>query len=141
MGPERPIPPPGSPGQWLEFAESDLRLAEVAAADAVIRREQACFHAQQAAEKAIKAVLVLHKAGFPYTHSLEHLLALAERHGIPLPAPVREAGFLTPYAVEARYPGPWPPVSEAELQNALRIAGEVVEWARKIIRQAQQAEP
>jgi HEPN domain-containing protein len=133
MNREGPVPTPGSPRQWLEFAESDLRLAELASTDPMIRREQACFHAQQAAEKAIKAVFVLHGAGFPYTHNIEHLLALAERSGIPLPAAVREAGVLTPYAVGVRYPGLWAPVSDSELEGALRIAGQVVEWARQMI--------
>jgi HEPN domain-containing protein len=136
MNPETSAPTPGSPLQWLEFAESDLRLAEVAAADPLVRREQACFHAQQAAEKAIKAVFVLRNVAFPHTHNIEHLLALAERNGIPLRAGVREAGVLTPYAVEARYPGPWAPVSDSELQEALRIAREVVDWAKAMIRQA-----
>lgn len=116
-------------------------MAELAGADPVVRREQACFHAQQAAEKAIKAVLVLYGAGFPYTQSLEHLLALAERNGIPLPAAVREAGVLTPYALEVRYPGPWPPASDCELREALRIAGQVVEWARTMIRKAPEGDP
>jgi HEPN domain-containing protein len=45
---------PGSPQEWLSHAKSDLRLAHLAAKDELVRREQACFHAQQAAEKAIK---------------------------------------------------------------------------------------
>jgi HEPN domain-containing protein len=136
MNPESPIHIPGSPQQWLQFAEGDLRLAELASRDRMIQPQLACFHAQQAAEKAIKAVFVLHGASFPYTHNIEHLLALAERNGISFPAAVGEAGVLTPYAAEARYPGPWPEVSESELQEALRIASEVVEWARQMIQEA-----
>lgn len=49
---------PGLPNEWLSHAKSDLRLAYLAAGDEFVRREQVCFHAQQAAEKAIKAVLL-----------------------------------------------------------------------------------
>jgi HEPN domain-containing protein len=53
----KPRKMPGSPREWLNHAKSDLRLAHLAAKDKLVRREQACFHAQQAAEKAINAVL------------------------------------------------------------------------------------
>lgn len=107
MNPKHTGKLPGSPEEWLEHARSDLRLARLAAGDASIRREQACFHAQQAAEKAIKAVLLSRQAGFPLTHDIEELLELAERSGLPVPKPVEDAGLLTPYAVETRYPGYW----------------------------------
>lgn len=68
---------PGSPEEWMEFAASDLQLARIAAADTAIRPEQACFHAQQSAEKAMKAVLRAHGAEFPLTHDLDLLLYLA----------------------------------------------------------------
>lgn len=56
---------PGSPDEWLSHAKSDLRLASLAAEDELVRREQVCFHAQQAAEKAIKAVLLSREIEFP----------------------------------------------------------------------------
>ncbi|MCA1854071.1 MAG: HEPN domain-containing protein [Beggiatoa sp.] len=51
MNPNRRVP--GSPDEWMDFAESDMRLARLAAGDTSIRREQVCFYAQQAAEKAM----------------------------------------------------------------------------------------
>ena len=42
----------GSPAQWITHAESDLRLGRLGADDRAVLREQVCFHAQQAAEKA-----------------------------------------------------------------------------------------
>ncbi|MGB9610524.1 MAG: HEPN domain-containing protein [Bryobacteraceae bacterium] len=76
---------PGSPEQWLESAASDLRLARLASQHRGVRREQICFHAQQAAEKALKAVLLFQEMEFPFTHDLEELLRLAEGRG-PEPA-------------------------------------------------------
>ena len=52
--------------RWLRFAEEDLRAAEALLAQEDIPR-QACFHAQQAAEKAIKSIFVFLQTEFPYT--------------------------------------------------------------------------
>jgi len=49
---------------WLAYAESDLAVAGGVDRPGVLT-ETLCFHAQQAAEKAIKAVLV---AGDPSPH-------------------------------------------------------------------------
>ena len=68
-------PEPGSAADWIRHARSDLALAKVERpADALL--EALCFHAQQAAEKAIKAVLVRHDVEAPRTHSIRALLDL-----------------------------------------------------------------
>jgi HEPN domain-containing protein len=131
---------PGSPEQWLESAVSDLRLARLASKDRGVRREQICFHAQQAAEKALKATLLFQRMEFPFTHDLEELLRLAKEGGLSLPEAVQEAGLLTTYAVETRYPGYWAEISEEETAEALRVAEQVVEWAKQLIRPAQEGE-
>lgn len=59
---------PGSPAEWLNHARSDLRLAIVARRHKDILLEQVCFHAQQACEKALKAVLLSKEVGFPLVH-------------------------------------------------------------------------
>ena len=133
MNPEDLRRVPGSPKEWLEHAESDLRLAQLARGDAAIRREQVCFHAQQAAEKAIKSVLLLHNIGFPLTHNIEQLLALGQNSGLLFPDEVLGSGLLTPYAVETRYPGSWLGVGDAEVQEAMRVAEQTVAWARNAI--------
>jgi HEPN domain-containing protein len=125
----KPKKMPGSPEEWLNHARSDLRLAQLAATDKLVRREQACFHAQQAAEKAIKAVLVLRGIEFPLTHDIEELLEIADTSGISAPREIQEAGLLTPYAVEFRYPGSWIEISETDTQEALKTADLVVTWA------------
>jgi HEPN domain-containing protein len=126
----------GSPEEWMSHAESDLRLASLAAGDSSIRREQVCFHAQQAAEKAIKAVLLSREVEFPLTHDLEELLEIAEGH-MQLPERVREAGLLTPYAVETRYPGYWVEITKADMEEALRIAELTAAWARETLGESQ----
>ena len=67
--------------------------------------EDLCFDAQQAAEKAIKALLIARGHRFPYVHDIAALLTIAGAAGIEVPADVREGARLTRFAVAARYPG------------------------------------
>jgi len=122
---------PGSPLEWLDHAKSDLRLAQLAAKDEFVRKEQVCFHAQQAAEKAIKAVLLSHNLDFPLTHDVDHLLEIAENGGLLLSEGIQESGLLTPYAVESRYPGYWFEITEDDVIEALQAAERAVGWAEK----------
>ena len=63
--------------QWLAYADDDLRVAlyDLSMPETPPFRVIA-FHAQQAAEKYLKAYLVFHSVDFPYTHSLRRLLDL-----------------------------------------------------------------
>jgi len=55
---------PGSPSDWLRRARSDLALAKAPLPSGALY-EDLCFHAQQAAEKAIKAVYRTREREFP----------------------------------------------------------------------------
>jgi HEPN domain-containing protein len=61
------------------------------------------FHAQQSVEKAIKAVLGWHGIVFPYTHDLERLLILLQKHGLPLPPDAAGIPRLSPFGTFSRY--------------------------------------
>jgi HEPN domain-containing protein len=102
MNPGNEKSTPGSPSQWIAHAESDLRLARLGAEDSAVLREQVCFHAQQAAEKALKAILLSRKIDFPYTHDIKGLIRIAETNGVVIPSAIQQAAVLTPYAVETR---------------------------------------
>jgi len=95
--------------------------------------EDLCFHAQQAAEKALKAVYLHHGWSFRYTHDLEELVTNLRRKGLAVPAVVDEATILTSFAWEARYPGLSEPVSDEEYREAIRHAQAVMTWAEKEI--------
>ncbi len=88
--------------------------------------EDLCFHAQQAAEKAVKAVLIEQNVEFPYVHDLGRLLELAVQSGISVSAEVRKADALTRFAVAFRYPGMGRPPSTRDHQRAVRLARAVV---------------
>ncbi len=71
---------PGSPKDWLRHAFSDLELAHIAPNKKILL-EDLCFHAQQATEKALKAVLVANGIPFPKTHNIRTLLEFLTRGG------------------------------------------------------------
>ena len=123
---------PGEPGDWLRHAWSDLELARVGRNSRILL-EDLCFHAQQAAEKALKAILVFRAIPFSKTHNIRTLMDLLPE-GLNFPEEAKGAAILTDYAVLTRYPGDVEPVTEEEYLEAIRIAEAVVEWAEKIVR-------
>ena len=123
---------PGSPAEWLEFARSDLELAKVGDRPG-IRLESLCFHAQQAVEKSLKAVLLARHVPFPRTHNLSALVDLLPAH-LDVPAEVDGAVKLSDYAVTARYPAGHEPVAPGEYEEAVRLAEAVVQWAKALVR-------
>ena len=105
---------------WLRKAQSDLATARfcLSAGEAL---DMACFHAQQAAEKCIKAYLTAQEIDFPFIHNLEKLIELCARVDPSLMTIKTLGQELTPYAVELRYDDEfWPPSETA--QEALDAA-------------------
>lgn len=78
-------------------------------------------------------MLLSRQVGFPLTHDIEELLELVEESGFPVPKAVGNAGLLTPYAVETRYPGYWPDVTEPDVEEALQTAEIVLSWANSLL--------
>ena len=109
--------------KWVQFAEEDLRLAEHA-----LQLSSGCpyrliaYHAQQCAEKYIKAFLVYHEIDFPYTHNLRRLLQLC---GQDISMDLEQADSLTPFAITTRYPGVDEEVSLAEAISAIELSKTV----------------
>jgi len=128
----RDRPTPGSPQDWLGRAKGDLALAKVPLPEGAFY-EDLCFHAQQAAEKALKAVYQHFGWTFRYTHDLENLVTGLKRQGLVIPSEVDDAAVLTSFAWDARYPGPGEPVTEEEYQEAIKLAETVVTWVEKEI--------
>jgi len=123
----------GGPEAWLRYAHSDLELARLSPPPGVLL-EGLCFHAQQAAEKALKAVLVARGMPFPRTHSIGMLVDLLPE-GISVPGELQHAASLTDYAVISRYPGVSEPVDEEECREAIRLAEAVLSWAESTVRE------
>jgi HEPN domain-containing protein len=110
--------------QWLNRGRKDLSASEVLLSSAVEDYENVGFHAQQAAEKFIKAFLVRHQIEFSKTHNIGVLSQLVARVDPDLAKRLSAADALTPYGVEFRYPGDLPVLSRTDAEKALRLANE-----------------
>ncbi len=117
---------PDDPQEWLNRARSNLALARIQGQD--IYLEDLCFNMQQAAEKALKALLIQGGVKFPYVHDIGQLLTLLEASGQSIPEALRQGARLTRFAVFARYPGVSPSISHAEYLEALSLAEVIVTW-------------
>lgn len=126
--------PPDDPREWLNRARGNLVRAESCIPGAYL--EDLCFDAQQAAEKAIKAVFVCLGERFPFIHDLDELLGKLERNGLKIPKYVRQAKKLSSFAVLTRYPGMADPVTQREYRRAVRIAEAVLRWAERQVESA-----
>lgn len=94
----------------------------------------ACFHAQQAAEKALKALLAANAVPYPRTHDMETLLNLALPHAPALGVLREQALLLTLYSTDLRYgelPVPEPTSDDAEA--AVQVAARVCRLAFEAI--------
>lgn len=118
---------------WLNQAIRDLEQAEDSRrAD---RHEWACFAAQQAAEKAVKA-LHLHLGQEAWGHVIARLLR--ELPGtVPVPEHLEEKGrVLDTFYIPSRYPSshpegaPFQHYGMLQSEEAIRYAGEIVEFVR-----------
>ena len=105
---------------WLKKAENDLSAAENSIEAKLY--DIASFHAQQCAEKYLKAFLTYHEIEFEKTHAIEDLLLLASQIDDSFVKMIEEGKKLTPYAVEVRYPLLIKEPSEEETKELLRIA-------------------
>jgi len=122
---------PGSPEDWLTRAKSSLSLSKIEKPDDVFY-EDLCFHAQQAVEKALKAVCVKNNIKFRLVHDIGELIETLSKNGIEIKDAIREATTMTEYAVEFRYPGTYEPLSENEYKKSIEIAEKVVKWANHL---------
>ena len=88
------------------------------------------FHAQQAVEKAFKAVLARAGADFPFTHNIGLLMQLLADAEIRLPESLATADLLTPYGVTLRYGTRSPGTTDRE--TAVSLATDAVGWAHPL---------
>lgn len=129
MPPERLSP--DDPREWLRRAQSSLLQAQTEQPGVYL--EDLCFNAQQAAEKALKALLIYKGVRFPYIHDINRLIELLAQNGVEIPDQVLQAGSLSDYAVEVRYPGIAEPVTQDEYLDAINQAQIVIAWVESEI--------
>ncbi len=125
-----PLDPEREYRRWLEQARSDLDDAEFSANGG--RFNLACFLAQQAAEKALKAYLYLVGNQVVWGHSVAELVDDAKQYD-PMFRDLREKGaFLDHFCLPTRYPNGLPGGIPRDAFTA-KDAGEATSAAREII--------
>ena len=112
-------------GEWVRKAAQDLAGAERLAAEGGGLRELVVFHAQQAAEKYLKALLLRWRIEFPRTHDLDTLLYLLRSVRPDLAGGLSDVVWLTPFGVEIRYPSDFPQTLPGDEARALELAQRV----------------
>jgi HEPN domain-containing protein len=114
----------------LKKAGNDLIAAEATVATGQAL-DMVCFHAQQAAEKCIKALLALRDVEYPWRHDLAELLALAQPHWPELATMEEPVVALAPFAVAVRYEDAIDPTM-AEARSALAAARRLHAFVQRV---------
>src|SRR2546423_14055516 len=109
---------PDDPRSWLAKADSDLLVIENNVTASRVPWDAVCFHAQQAAEKALKAVLAAQHLPIERTHDLESLLHDCVGTIPTLASLRRDSKLPHGYSVSPRYPDARPHPPSAQGQTA-----------------------
>ena len=112
----------------LDSASQDLAACILLSSGPGIGDALIGFHAQQAVEKSLKAVLSSHAIEFRRTHDLATLLDLLQDNGLEAPPAADWLDELNPYAVEARYGMVDPGCLDRP--HALDVVTQVIAWAK-----------
>ncbi|MDR3284489.1 MAG: HEPN domain-containing protein [Treponema sp.] len=116
---------------WLTRARSALAMAKVKVIP-LMCYEDLCFQAQQAAEKALKGLLIYYQEEPEFTHNIERLIkALSKHTGIP--DDIRKTVKLTNYAIFTRYPSEYDDITKKEYEESIVMAANCLNWAEQKI--------
>jgi HEPN domain-containing protein len=121
---------------WIERAQSSLELAQAR----IIRHihyEDLCFQLQQAAEKALKGLLIYYGVEPEFTHNIEVLLTDLKKF-TELPENIKKSAQLTDYAVQTRYPGEYDDITKEEYEEAVSITKECLDWVENKIKESEE---
>jgi len=119
-------------GFWL-WQTQDIKTFEVLIESDEIADSQIGFHAQQAVEKCLKAILTLKEVEFRKTHDLDELLTLFETNSLGMPPHSDDLDELNPYAVALRYD-----LFDTEILDkefAKKIVEKVRSWTEEMLRE------
>jgi HEPN domain-containing protein len=107
----------------LVLAEHGLELREKCPYDLI------CYHAQQCAEKYLKALLTGHALRVPRTHDLRFLIRQMPA-GLLLGIELDHVLTLNRYSIETRYPENWDDIERPEAERAVALARAVRDAVR-----------
>lgn len=103
----------------LRMADRDIQAFNVLRGSPDVHLTIVCFHAQQAIEKSLKAILFTHQIEFRRTHNLADLAFQLRQHSIEVPLADDQLLRLNPFAVTFRYD---------EMNVVLLTPDEAADW-------------
>jgi HEPN domain-containing protein len=122
----------------LRLADRDIKAFEILKAEPEAPISVVCFHAQQAVEKSLKAVLFSRQIEFERTHDLVQLAHLLHGQEIGLPAADDQLRQLNPFAVTFRYDDM--DIESVTREDAAKLVADVRRWAGKQVSAAAETE-
>jgi HEPN domain-containing protein len=117
--------------RWLIKAEHDLQTTRTMLEVNPPVTDIVCFHAQQCAEKCLKAFLVFVDVHVEKTHYLPRLVELCSQIDPDFGNFSDMAAELTDYAVEGRYPDDWRDITADEAIKAKKKAEKIMAFVRQ----------
>ena len=119
--------------KWMFRADEDLAVIDrLCEADLSDYSSSICFHAQQAVEKYLKALLVLKGVDFPKTHDVDYLLSECQKvtSGVLKRVDLKS---LTDYGVAARYPDDFCIPDRSETIHYIQVAKEIEQIVKRLL--------
>ena len=118
----------------LRKASDDLCAAACLGENPAVSPWTVGFHAQQAVEKALKAVFAHRRIRYPFIHDIEALIIIAKNESLHLPPDSEALSSLTPFAALFRYEDEdWGAPISIGLVRMLGLAETTVAWARALL--------
>jgi len=118
---------------WLRYSKSDLTTAKHMFENVNPKENEiSCYHAQQCAEKAIKAFLISKMIDPPRIHDLVELNNICIVHDKDFSTIQKYCINLNPYGVHVRYPNELL-VDDIITKNAIENAQKILEFCEKLI--------
>ncbi|GMU19206.1 MAG: hypothetical protein AMXMBFR12_03980 [Candidatus Babeliales bacterium] len=117
---------------WIEYADNDLRAAQVVIDIQNPLIGVSLYHIEQALEKTLKAYLIAHDVSFALTHDLKPLLKSCITLDTNFDQFTADAKEISPYATKSRYPNKSyiPPTKEA-VEKFIQRAQTIVYFVHK----------
>ena len=110
--------------EWIRRAEQDYKMGLYALKHASLS-EQACFHAEQLAEKYLKSFLMVREVKFPKTHHLLTLVRLCSEQEASFDELKESTLFLDQLYLESRYPSELHAFTPQESKKAFQLAKRI----------------
>jgi HEPN domain-containing protein len=117
--------------ELLSIASQDLETARLLMGTNLKRKENILFHIEQSIEKAIKAVLCKLEIAVPLVHEIAILIDRLPEEKMPPRS--EDLADLTQFATIRRYEEGKATLTKEEIQEAYKLANEIIIWARNLI--------